>query len=281
MDLTRNIEDFDLVIFDLETTGLDAVTGDSICEVGAFKVRDRKIIDKFHSLVNPNRSMPDQAYDVHKISEEELKDAPYFEAIADKFVSFLGESVICAYNIKFDIGFINNHLKKFNRSPLELPAVDILSMARDALKLPRYNLGATAEFLNIDCSQGLHRALGDASIAYQIFIKLLDIFKEKRIGKLGEFISLYGLSNEIFKLKEEKKTLLLNAAIEKRATLGIKYFSPNNTVEDEEVLPLRLLQEDRHFYLLCQGNKANSSQIKLNRILKVEVLKKGDASIFC
>ena len=270
MDLTRNIEDFNLVIHDLETTGLDVVTGDSICEIGAFKVKSRKTIDKFHSLINPNRNMPDQAYDVHKISEEELKDAPYFEDIADKFVSFLGESIICAYNIKFDMSFINNHLKKSNRPPLELPAVDILSMARDALKLPRYNLEAAARSFNIDCSQGLHRALGDASAAYQILIKLLDIFKEKRIEKLGEFISLYGLNNEIFKSKEERKILLLNAAIEKRAALGIKYFSSANILEEEEVLPLRILEEDKYSYLLYQGKSKDSSSIKLNRILKVE-----------
>jgi len=272
MDLTRNIEHFNLVILDLETTGLDVVTGDSICEIGAFKVKSRKIIDKFHSLINPNRNMPEQAYNVHKISEQELKDAPYFEDIADKFVSFLDQSVICAYNIKFDMGFINNHLKKTNRPPLELPAVDILSMARDALKLPRYNLEAVAKSLNIDCSQGLHRALSDTSVAYQILIKLLDIFKEKKIGGLDEFISLYGLNNEIFKSKEEKKTLLLNAAIEKGAVLGIKYFSPNNTLEEEEVLPLRILQEDRYSYLLCQGRGKgkSSSSIKLTRILRVE-----------
>jgi len=270
MDLTKNIEDFDLVVFDLETTGLDVVTGDSICEIGAFKVRKRKIIDKFHNLINPNRNMPTRAYDIHKISEEELKDAPYFEDIADNFVSFLGESIICAYNVKFDVGFINNHLKKSNRPPLELPAVDILSMARDVLKLTRYNLETTAKFFNIDCSQGLHRALGDASIALQVFVKLLDIFKDKRIEKVDEFVSLYGLSNEIFRLKEEEKTLFLNVAIEKKEALGIKYFSSENTLEEEEVLPLRILQEGRYFYLLFQGKKENSSRIKLSRILKVK-----------
>ncbi len=270
MDLAKNIEDLDLVVLDLETTGLDVVTGDSICEIGAFKVKRRKIIDKFHSLINPNRNMPAQAYDVHKISQEELKDAPYFEDIADEFVSFLGESIICAYNIKFDVGFINNHLKKSNRPPLELPAVDILSMARDTLKLTRYNLEATAKFFNIDCSQGLHRALGDASIALQVFVKLLDIFKEKRIEKLDEFVSLYGLNNEIFRSKEEKKTLFLNAAIEKKEALGIKYFSSDNTLKEEEVLPLRILQEGRYFYLLFQGKGENSSRIKLSRILKVK-----------
>lgn len=270
MDLTRNIEDFNLVVLDLETTGLDVVTGDSICEIGALKVKDRKIIDKFQSLINPGRSMPVQAYAVHKISEEDLQDAPYFEEIADNFVLFLNQSVICAYNIKFDLGFINNHLRRSDRQLLELPAIDILSMARDALKLPRYNLETVAKSLDIDCSQGLHRALGDASIAYQIMVKLLDIFKTKEIVKLDEFLSLYGLNNDIFKSKEEEKILAFNDVIEKKASLTIKYLSPENILKKEVILPLRILQEDRYFYLLYQGDGENSSRIKLSRILGIE-----------
>ena len=273
MDLTKNIEDFNLVILDLETTGLDAVTGDAICEVGAFKVKTRKVIDQFHSLVNPNRSMPLQAYNIHKISQEELKDAPYFEDIADKFISFLDKSIICAYNIKFDVGFINNHLKKFNRPSLELPGVDILSMARDGLRLPRYNLDAVAKFFNIDCSQGLHRAANDASVALQALVKLLDIFKEKGIRNLDEFISLYGLNNKIFRVKEEEKIELFNLAIKKRTVLKIKYFSSNNVIEEKDAVPLRIVSEGRYPYLLCQSKDKGSFSVRVSRILKVEDFK--------
>ena len=272
MDLERNIEDSDLVVFDLETTGLDVVTGDSICEVGALKVRGRKIIDKFHSLVNPKRSMPHQAYDVHKISEEELKDAPYFEEIADKLISFLDGCVVYAYNIKFDMGFINHQLKKLNRLPLEIPAVDILAMSRDILKLPRYNLEVAAKSLDIDCSQGLHRALGDASIAYEVLLKLIDIFKEKGIEKLSEVLSLYGLNNEVLKSKEDQKMFFLKEAVDKGTVLEIRYFSSANTLEEEEVLPFRVLEEDRYPYLQYQGKGEGSSSIKISRILKVKVL---------
>jgi len=270
MDLIKDIEDFEWIVFDLETTGLDAVTGDSICEIGAFKVKNRKIIDKFHSLVNPKRSIPVQAYNVHKISQEEVKDAPCFEDIADKFISFLGQSVLFAYNIKFDMSFINNHLGKINKLSVELPAIDILSMARDSLKLPRYNLDAVAKSFNIDCSQGLHRALKDTSVAYQALIKLLDIFKEKGISNLGEFISLYGLSNEIFKVKEEGKMDFFNLAIERKLVLGIKYFSSNNIIEEKEILPLRIVPEGRYFYLLCQAKGKKSFSVRVSRILKVE-----------
>ncbi|MFH1519795.1 MAG: 3'-5' exonuclease [Candidatus Omnitrophota bacterium] len=269
MDLTKNIEDFDLVFLDLETTGLDVVTGDSLCEVGALKVRERKVINKFHSLVNPRKKMPAQAYEVHKISDEELKDAPCFEEIADRLIRFLNGCVICAYNVGFDMGFINHQLRRMGRSYLEGPAIDVLSMARDGLKLPRYNLEATAKFFNIDCSRGLHRAVGDAFVAYRIFLKLIDIFKEKRIEKLNEFISLYGLDNEIFRAGEDHKTLLFKEAMDSKTTLAIRYFSSSNRLKEEKILPLSIFQEGKYSYLLYQGEGEASCRLKLNRILKV------------
>lgn len=273
MDLTKNIEDFDLVFLDLETTGLDAITGDSICEIGMLKVRGREIVDKFHSLVNPRKSMPSQAYEVHKISDQELKDAPYFEEVADKLAAFLNNCVVFAYNIGFDMGFINRQLQRMGRVSLDLPTVDILSMARDLLKLSRYNLEATAKSFDVDCSQGLHRASNDALVAYRIFLKLMDILKEKKIEKLGEFVSLYGLSNEIFKSKEDRKIIFFKKAMDDRAILGIKYFSSANIVEEEEVLPLRVFQEGRYCYLLCQSEDEGSLRIKLNRIFSIKTVK--------
>ena len=273
MDLIKNIEDFDWIVFDLETTGLDAVTGDSICEIGALKIKNRKIIDKFHSLVNPKRSIPIQAYNIHKISEEDVKNSPCFEDVAEEFVSFLGKSVVFAYNVKFDMSFINNHLGKINQPALELPAVDILSMARDGLRLPRYNLDAVAKFFNIDCSQGLHRAANDASVALQALVKLLDIFKEKGIRNLDEFISLYGLNNKIFRVKEEEKIELFNLAIKKRTVLKIKYFSSNNVIEEKDAVPLRIVSEGRYPYLLCQSKDKGSFSVRVSRILKVEDFK--------
>ncbi len=269
MDLTKNIEDFDLVFLDLETTGLDVVTGDCLCEVGALKVRDRKVINEFHSLVNPRKKMPQEAYEVHKISDEELKDAPCFEEIADRLIRFLNGCVICAYNVGFDMGFINHQLQRIGRSSYEGPAIDVLAMARDGLKLPRYNLETTAKFFNIDCSQGLHRASGDALVAYKIFLKLIDIFKEKQIEKLDEFISLYGLDNEIFRAGEDHKTLLFKEAMDDKTTLKIRYFSSSNRLKEENILPLRVLQEGKYSYLLYQGEAEASCRLKLNRILKV------------
>ena len=270
MDFKKNIEDFDLVFLDLETTGLDVVMGDAICEIGALKVNQRKIIDKFHSLINPRKSIPNEAYQIHKISDQDLKNAPYFEDVATKFKEFLGQSVICAYNVGFDMGFIEKHLDKMDTATLDLPSIDIFSMARNMLNLHRYNLKSTANFFSIDCSQGLHRALGDARIAHEVFYKLLDLLKAKGIQTLEELIALYGLRNEVFRSWENKRIDLFKEAISKRCELNMSYFSQGNNIEQEKILPLGIEQENNYLSLLYQGSKGEPFRISLNRILKIE-----------
>ena len=270
MNLGRNIEDYDLIFLDLETTGLDVIIGDAICEVGALKVKDKKIIDKFHSLVNPKKKVPHSAYLVHKISDADLSGAPYFEDIAKELLTFLEGSVVCAYNAKFDIGFIDYQLKHIDQQPLSLPAVDILLMARDVLRLPRYNLESTAKFFDIDCTQGLHRALADADLAYQIFFKLLDIFKTKQLSVLADFFSLYGVANELFNQGQEHKIQALKEAVESRRHLKLRYFSAANTVKEDKIVPLQVLTEKQKTYLCYQGDCDSNLRISLNRIFSIE-----------
>jgi len=272
MDFKKNIEAFDLVFLDLETTGLDVVEGDSICEIGAFKVRRRRIIDKFHSLINPKKKVPREAYLIHKISDEDLKDAPYFEAVADDLIRFLEGAVICAYNVKFDMTFLNYELRRRDYPAREQPAVDILAMARNTLKLPRYNLSAIAAFLDIDCGRGLHRALGDASIAQQVFFALLDILRRQGIENLDEFISLYGLDNDIFKQQENAKILLIEEARRKRAGLQLKYFSAENVIKEKQIESINLMRENNRFYLWCHSLSEPSFRVQLNNILALKVI---------
>jgi DNA polymerase III epsilon subunit len=270
IDLTRNIETFDLCFLDLETTGLDVITGDTICEIGIIKVRERKVVDKFTSLVNPKQSIPRESYLVHKISDSDLKDAPFFEAIIDDALAFMQNSVICVYNVEFDMGFLNYELKKMNRAPIEIPALDILALARKALKLPRYNLGAIATHFNVPGVDNLHRALADAHITYEVFFKLLDTLKDKKLERLQDFLSLFGFKNEIFKSREGPKRILMEEAISKQFALKMRYLSPNNNIETEHVRPLTLSQENNATYLLYEDSKNQNIRINFKHVLDIE-----------
>lgn len=272
MDLNRNIEDFDLVFFDLETTGLDVAKGDAICEIGALKIHNRKIIDKFETLINPKRPIPKEACLIHKICDKDVQGAPFFEQIAAKLTAFFKDSIILAYNIEFDISFINHELAKIDRSLPAQPAIDILCMARKTLRIEKYNLGAVVSFFNIEHSGELHRALSDTYVASKAFFKLLDILKENKLENLADFISLYGLTNDIFKLKEEPKVSLIKEAIANRRTLKTRYFSYRNTMEQEELKPISLFQENNNFFLWCQDKAGKSWRMNANRLLEIQIV---------
>ncbi len=271
IDLDKNIENYDLVFLDLETTGLDVVTGDAICEIGAFKIKQRKIIDKFHSLINPGRPVPETAYRVHKISDQELKDAPSFSAVVDDLLKFLKDSVLCAYNVEFDLGFLNHGLRAIDHPDLDGPTLDVLPMARDALSLPRYNLGTVARSLEIDLASGMHRAMDDARITYETFLKLVDIFKEKQIEKLEDYLCLYSGNNQIFKENQNQKIAFLKEAIDKNLKLEVKYFSSQKSLEQETIQPLRVFQEGRFYYLLYQSKLENALRIRLRYLLDIKL----------
>ena len=274
MNLSKNIEEYDIVFLDLETTGLDVVMGDAICEIGAVKVKNRKIIDKCHSLVNPKKSVPAAAFQVHKISDEQLRDAPFFEKVADDLTNFLQNSLIVAYNVRFDMSFIDHHLKGMGKLPISSPAIDALAMARDALSLSRYNLESVANYFEIDCSSGFHRAMDDAMIVYFVFYKLIDLFLEKDLRQLDEFISLYGFNNEILKAGQKLKIELIKKSIEKEEELDLRFFSPAQGVVSERIMPLRLLVDNHYYNLLYQNKALASSQIRSNRILEVNKVDK-------
>jgi len=272
MNLKSNIEEFNLVFLDLETTGLDAVRGDAICEIGALKVKERNVVDKFETLVNPKRAIPEEAFRIHKISDADVKDAPIFEAVADKLVSFMKDSIVLAYNAEFDLGFVNHELKKANKGTLEVPAIDILCMARKTVKLARYNLGAISSFFNIEYTGDMHRALGDAQVASGVFFKLRDMLKDHRLNSLEDFVSLYGLQNEIFKTKEEPKVYLVRKAIDNKSFLRVRSFSYQNTMDEEAIKPLGLTRENDSFFLAYENRHGKNIRINLNRILDVEIV---------
>jgi DNA polymerase III epsilon subunit family exonuclease len=272
MDLNRDIEDFNLVFFDLETTGLDAVKGDCICEIGALKWHKRKIIDKFHTLINPQRPIPQEAYLIHKIADKDVCGAPTFGNIADNFIAFLKDSILLAYNIEFDLSFINYELSKIGRSIPELPTIDILCMARKTLSLEKYNLGAVASFFNIEDTGKLHRALNDSFAAAWIFFKLRGILKENKLNNLGDFVSLYGLTNNIFKSKEGPKVALIKEAMAKQLFLRVRYFSYRNTMEEEEIKPISFSQENNNHFLWCSSKSNKSWRININRFLDMKIV---------
>jgi len=258
-------EALSLVFFDVETTGLNPHQGDAICEIGAVKLKDNRIVDKFQTLVNPKRRIPPSVSSIHNIYDEDVKDAPCFERIIDSFLIFLKGSIVAGYNICFDLSFLNEELAKVGYPSLDMPALDVLKMAKRTLNLKYYNLVYLTQYLKIKAEK-YHRALEDAYLTSQVFLKIKDILYEKGIKKMGEIVLLFAVREEFSKKMQQPLLTLFKESIEEKIKVRVRYFSSLG-VREYIFFPLRV-EENTVF---GKGEKGIFS-LKLNQILDVEVL---------
>ena len=123
------------VILDTETTGLDPATGHRIVEIGGIElIYHVPSGRRFHCFVNPERDMPDEAFAVHGLSTDFLRQKPTFASIADELLEFLGESRLVIHNAGFDLNFLNFELEHTRRAPIPVArVVDTLLLARQKL----------------------------------------------------------------------------------------------------------------------------------------------------
>lgn len=166
------------VVFDIETTGLSS-KNDKITEIGAVKIENGMITDRFSELINPEITIPEVVVNLTGISNELVSDKPTIEEIIPKFYEFSKEAVLVAHNAKFDISFIRREYKD-NNLEFNHPILDTLVMARALLSdLKRFNLGTLCKNLGISLV-GAHRAVNDAEATAEMFIKLIEKFKREK-----------------------------------------------------------------------------------------------------
>ena len=176
------------VVFDIETIGFSAVT-DRIIEIGAVKVEDGKITDKFSTFVNPKRPIPFRITELTGITDEMVIDSPDIETILPQFIEFIGDAVLVAHNASFDVGFIEQNCKR-QKIEADFTYVDTVALARVLLPaLNRFKLDTVAKALNISL-ENHHRAVDDAGCTAEIFVKFVQMLKERELttlAKVNEF----------------------------------------------------------------------------------------------
>jgi len=163
------------IILDTETTGFDPKTGDRLVEIGCIEVVDFMPTGRsFHEYCDPLRDMPAEAQKVHGLSIEFLTGKPRFEAIADKFLEFVGDSVVVAHNAAFDRSFVNFELEKCGRPALpEVRWVDTLAMAKKRFPGMYNSLDALCKRYKISLeSRDKHGALIDAHLLAEVYLEL-------------------------------------------------------------------------------------------------------------
>ena len=164
------------LVLDTETTGLDPNTGDRIVEIGAVELINHMPTGRtYHQYINPQRDMPQEAFEVHGLSIQFLSDKPVFSAIAKEFAEFVGNDKMVIHNASFDMKFLNAELKWAGLPILPLDqATDTLEIARRKFPGAQNSLDALCRRFGIDNSmREKHGALLDSEILAEVYLELL------------------------------------------------------------------------------------------------------------
>ena len=165
------------IVFDTETTGFNAEEGERLVEIGAVELINHIPTGKtYHQYINPEKEVPEEAYKVHGLSYDFLKDFPTFDKVADDWLEFIGEdSVLVAHNAQFDINFVNYELKQLGKPTLAWDrVVDTLEIARSMFPGARNNLDALCKRFGVDnSSRTNHGALLDAELLAKVYLELM------------------------------------------------------------------------------------------------------------
>jgi DNA polymerase-3 subunit epsilon len=164
------------IVLDTETTGLDPFSGDKIVEIGAIElVRHVPTKNVFHEYIDPQRDIPQEAFDVHGLSSDFLRGKPKFAEIANKFLSFIGDTKLIIHNAAFDMKFLNAELASINLPQLPKDqAIDTLDIARRRFPGSPASLDALCRRFAIDnSSRTLHGALLDSEILAEVYLELI------------------------------------------------------------------------------------------------------------
>ena len=164
------------VVLDTETTGLDPATGDRIVEIGAVELFNHMPTGKtYHQYINPERMMPKEAFDVHGLSDDFLRDKPVFKSVAAGFLAFIGDARLVIHNAAFDMKFLNAELGAAGFATLPMArSLDTVAISRQKFPGSPASLDALCRRFGIDNSARVkHGALLDSEILAEVYLELI------------------------------------------------------------------------------------------------------------
>lgn len=263
------------VVFDIETTGLSS-KHDKITEIGAVKIENGQIIDRFQSFVNPLIPIPANITELTGITDEMVKNQPTIDIILPEFLSFIEGAVVVAHNAFFDTSFIKENCQLHGLS-FDVPVVDTLPLAKVLLpKLKKYRLNVIAEALDISLKNH-HRAVDDAEATAHIFLKFLDMVMERGINQLKELNDLFEERIDVKKLDTYHIIILVKNAVGLKNLYKIVSASHLEYFYKKPRIPKSLLSSYREGLIVgtaCERGElyrailANRSQTEIDRIVK-------------
>ena len=182
------------VVFDFETTGFNAGGADSIIEIGAVKICNGNVLEKYDELINPGRKLSQKIIDLTNITDDMLKDKDDEETAIKKFIAWVGDLPMVAHNAKFDVSFLEMAYKKYNLGQFTNPVIDTLELSRTLdNNYARHSLSALVKRYEVPWDEDAHHrgdydALGTALVFHKMLVKL-DNRRIENMNQLDELVS--------------------------------------------------------------------------------------------
>lgn len=183
-----NLLDETYVVFDLETTGLDPKDGNSIIEIGAVRVKNNQIIDRFDELIDPGMELSEEITRITSITNEMLKGQDNEENVVKRFIAWAGDDILVAHNAKFDLSFMYMAYLKYSLGRFNFNVIDTLGLSRFLEPSERYhNLTVLMERYKINWDESKHhRADYDSEGTSLILYEMLKRLNAQNINTLEE-----------------------------------------------------------------------------------------------
>lgn len=181
---SRALDELEFVVVDIEATGAK-MPPNRIIELGAYRIRGRKIIDSFLTLVNPEISIPRFVMALTGITNEMVKQAPLFAEVAPRWLEFVQDAVLIAHNAPFDTSFLNHEIARVypGHRMVNPHLCTVLLSRRTVPGLTNYRLDTVADHFSIPIFDR-HRAGSDALATAEVFIRILDRLEELGVKDL-------------------------------------------------------------------------------------------------
>ena len=196
----RDLASSTYVVFDTETTGFNAGGGDVMIEIGAVKIKEGNIIDRFDELIDPKRHIPDRITELTCITDDMVKGKDDEETVTRKFLKWAGDCPMVAHNAKFDISFIEMAMKKYDLGEFNNTVIDTLELSRAIdTGYARHSLSALVKRYNVPWDEDAHhRADYDAEGTAQVFYKMISKLTMQNFNKISDLDKLIS-KDEIYK----------------------------------------------------------------------------------
>ena len=204
------------ITLDIETTGLSYLQGHKIVEIGCVELVNNFPSGKtWQRYINPERSMPEEAFKIHGLSEEFLSNKPVFSDIIDNFLNFIKESDLIIHNSRFDLPFINYELeinKNKALDPKKNKVIDTLNLARKMHPGQSVSLDALSRRYKINTEREKHGALLDAEILAEVYLEMnggrqqnINLTENVNKTKKRSGVQIYDYSKKIYEVTDQEK----------------------------------------------------------------------------